>query len=443
MEQIIKTYNPLGNSRFSWKQREFVLSTFTCAATDMETSIQNWKVLGVNCVELGWATHERAWEAVELCEKYKLNLIFQDLSLMGGMMDRHMHRPVSDDTIREVAAKLKNKKYTVGFYVWDEPYREDLFAEARRQSDILHECDPEALLFSVFPPSYNPGPTLDSGEYPQAFEEYVKRLDPPVLSFDFYPIGDFWDLYPGYAYDDEQQLDDSPIWHDLTLARNLAAKYKLPFWFYYQACTLFKCTTKFEHSMIRMMMYAAALYGAKGLQMYAASSSRTHGYVTGDHVITDSGEKGVFFEQQKKLHEEFHKLGPTLLALDSKLVLHSEDLMPAGRYAAHYKPLADRIEDSAVLAGPLPKRTSVGELTDQDGVRYLFVLNRDFYQPLDCELQLKAPMKLYEVRKSDGSQLLLKEKTTSIEIHLAQCDAVLLRLQPGEETPFLIAYKEG
>ena len=333
MEQVTKLYEPIGNKRFRWKQKEFVLSTFTCAAVNMEQSIQNWKEVGVNHVELGWVSHERVWEAVELCEKYQLNLIFQDLSLLGGMMGRHMSRLVSDETIRDVAAKLKDKKYTVGYFIWDEPFQEDMFAEARRQSDILHECDPDALLYSVFVPSYNPGPTWDNGEYAQAFEEYIHRLEPPVLSIDHYPIGDYWGIYPGYIYDDEKQLDDAVIWCDLGLARKLARKHDLPFWFYYQACPLYKITKKFEHSMIRMMMYAAAIYGAKGLQMYAASAGEEYGRVTGDQIITAEGEKGIFFEKQKEVHAEFRNLGPTLMALESKLVYH---LFTTSTFTFHY-----------------------------------------------------------------------------------------------------------
>lgn len=440
MKKTVLKREPLGNKRFRWKQKDFVLSTFTCAATDMEKAMRNWAELGVNHVELGWATPERSWQAVDLCEKYGINLIFQDLSLMGGMMDRHMHRPVSEETIREVAAKLKDKKNTVGYYVWDEPFADNMFTEARRQSDILLDCDPDALLFSVFPPSYNPGPTWDTGEYAQRFEEYIQRLEPPVLSFDHYPIGDFWNLYPGYAYDDEKQLDNAIIWCDFGVARKLAQKYDLPFWFYYQACTLFKCTKKFEHSMVRMMMNAAVLYGAKGLQMYAASSSRDFGYITGDHVITREGEKGVFFEAQKALHQEFIRLGSTLMALSSKLVYHSSDLMPFERFAQHYQGLADSIDDSEILAGQLPQRTSVGELEDAYGNRYLFILNRDFYKELDAVLQLKGRYNLYEVSRQDGKQHLLESGAEQIKLRLDKGDAVLLRVQPHGEEEYLIEY---
>ena len=54
--------------------------------------------------------------------------------------------------------KLKDKKHTIGYYVWDEPQSDSQMAEARRQMDILQELDPEALLFTVAVPDYNGDP---------------------------------------------------------------------------------------------------------------------------------------------------------------------------------------------------------------------------------------------------------------------------------------------
>lgn len=435
---------PLGNKRFTWKQKNFALSTFNCLGKDMELAISNCKEAGFNLLELGWADHEEAWKAVEVCEKVGIDLIFQDLSLFSGMMFRHDNRPVNDETIREVAGILKNKKHTIGYYVWDEPIYDYLFAEARRQSDILLECDPEALLFSVFPPSYNPGPTWDNGEYLEAFEEYIKRLEPPVLSMDYYPFGDYCNIYPGLVYTDEMQLDDSPMWLDLAVARNLARKYELPFWFYYQACRVYH-TQKLTFPMVRMMMYAGALYGAKGLQSYTATGTchipeEGKPYPTKATTLLVTGEKGEFFEDHKKIHAEFKMLGNTLMALTNRAVYHSRDLMPFGRYGEIYKTYADDIANSKILEGTLPERTSVGELFDDYGNEYIFILNRDFEKELHAQISLKDNYNIYEVSREDGKQHLASENARSVKVDLACGDAVLLRAQTGTEEKCTVAY---
>lgn len=444
MKNISYKRKPIGNKRFAWKQKDFALSTFNCIGENMELAIKNCKEAGFNLLELGWGDHDKVWEAVEICEKVGIDLIFQDLSLFSGMMNRHDDRPVKDETIREVANIIKGKKYTIGYYVWDEPYCDYLFNEARRQSDILLECDPEALLFSVFPPSYNPGPTWDNGKYYEAFEEYIKRLEPPVLSMDFYPIGDYCKLYPGLVYTDEMQLDDSPMWLDLTVARNLARKYDLPFWFYYQACGVYN-TEKLTFAMVRMMMYAGALYGAKGLQSYTVTGTcrlpkERKPCPTKETTLLVTGEKGEFFEEQKRIHNEFKMLGNTLMALTNHAVYHSCDLMPFGKYGEIYKTFADNVAESSIFEGALPERTSVGEFFDDYGNEYIFILNRDFEKELDAEIPLKGEFNIYEVSREDGKQKLISEATKSVSVKLSRGDAILLRIQPDNKELCTVEY---
>lgn len=444
MKHITYTRKPLGNPRFLWKQKEFALSTFNCIGDDTEQTIREAKEAGFNLLEVGWGSHEKVWEAVEACEKVGIDLIFQDLSVMGGMMHRHLHRPVDYEEIRRIAGILKEKKHTVGYYVWDEPYRDDLFAQARKESDLLQECDPEALLFSVFPPSYNPGPTWDNGQYAEAFEEYIRRVEPPVLSMDCYPIGNYCRLYPGLVYTDEQQLDDSPMWLDMTVARNLARKYNLPFWFYYQGSDVYHAP-HMEFPMVRMMMYAAVLYGAKGLQNYTLTG-RCHLPKEGESwpqnwtVLLGSGGKGEFFDDQVKIHAEMKALGPTLLALSNTGVYHSDDLQVYGKYGEIYKDYQENIRESTLVSAPLPRRCSAGEFTDGFGNRYLMILNRDFYEHLDAQLSLKGNYRIYEVSRQDGQQRVIHDNTNTLPISLNPGDAILLRLQNPEEEPFTIEY---
>ena len=445
MEHKIYSRYPLGNKRFQWKQKEFALSTFNCIGKDMDMAIRHCKEVGFNLLELGWGEHDKVWEAVEKCEQYGIDLLFQDLTLFGGMMHRHDDRPVKEETIRDTVRQLQDKKHTVGYYVWDEPYDEALFTEARRQSDILLKYAPGALLFSVFPPSYNPGPTWDNGQYYEAFEEYIKQLDPPVVSMDYYPIGNYAGHYPGLKYTDEEELDNSPLWLDLAVIRNLSAKYNLPFWFYYQGCGVFQ-TEKLTFPMVRAMMHAGALYGAKGLQNYTATGTchlpvDGKPYPTKSTVLLATGEKGEFFEQQKEIHEVFRQLGQTLMALTNKAVYHSNDVVPYGKYGKIFQTFKEDIADSDLLASALPARTTVGELTDDYGNHYLYILNRDFCKPLKAELPLKGCYHLYEVNPLDGKQYLISQNTTSIPVSLQNGDAVLIRVQPACEEPFTLEYR--
>lgn len=441
--KVLKRY-PIGNKRFIWKQKDYVISTFSGfpQSGTQEGDInevadkyaKHHKEAGFNMLELGWVEHEGSWAAVEACEKNEINLLFQDMSLMGGMSFHYVDRKVTREEIKAVVDKLKNKKYTIGYYVWDEPKLDDQLEEARRQMDILEELDPDALLFTVAVPDCNGSLyTWEDGKYPYYLERFAEKMDPPVMTFDYYPIGDYFNVWPGHTYSKEMQLDDSFMYLSMAANRSVAKKHNIPFWFYYQGYKLYECTKEedFIFPMVRCFMYSAILYGAKGLQNYATGEK-------GNRFLNPDGSKGDFFEDQKKVNFEVINLGNTLMALDSKLIIHSDDLLPG---CEHTAPYFNKIEESEIFAAALPRRTSVGELCDEYGNRYAVILNRDFEKTAEITLPLKDDFRIYEVSKKDGKQRVLFDSTEELSITLEPGDAVLYRFQEAEEEAFTCEYE--
>ncbi len=458
MEHKVLKRHPLGNKRFNWKQKDYAISTFSGfpqsgtqegdIAEVADRYAKYHKEAGFNLMELGWVQHEGAWAAVEACEKNEINLIFQDLSMIGGMSFHYADRHCTREEIKAVVDKLKDKKYTIGYYVWDEPQSDAQMDEARRQMDILQELDPDALLFTVAVPDYNPDPdrrinlgtntcllgvTWENGKYPLYLERFARKMDPPVMSFDYYPIGNYFNVWPGHRYSPEKQLDDSFMLLSMAANRDVAKKHNIPFWFYYQGYKLYKCTNEedFIFPMVRCFMYAAVLYGAKGLQNYATGEK-------GNRFLNPDGTKGDFYEDQKKVNFEITNLGNTLMALDSKLIIHSDDLLPGCEYT---KPYFNKLEESEIFSGKLPKRCSIGELEDEYGNRYAVILNRDFEKTADIKLSLKDNFRVYEVSKEDGKQSVIFESADELPLTLKPGDAVLYRFQRADEQAFTIEYK--
>ena len=447
MKHIILDRFPIGNKRFIWKQKDFILSTFSGVPMldygegdpkeYCDKYVKHVKEAGFNMMELGWVNHENVWLAVDACEKYELDVIFQDLTIMGGMQGRIKGLVVTEDTIKDVVERLKDKKHTIGYYVWDEPHLEEHFTEARRQMDMLEKEDPEALMFTVALPNYNnagPGRVgyrWENGLFAPYVERFIERMDPPVLSFDYYPIGDYFKAWDDHTFNRENQLDDTFMWLDMALYRKLGQKYNLPFWFYYQAYHLYKNTEYFIFPMVRCFMYAAILYGAKGLQGYAVGGKN-------NLFCKANGDKDIFFEDQKKIHAEINALGNTLMALDSKMIYHSAELLPGCEYM---EPLVNTIEESEIFTGELPRRTSVGELEDAYGNRYVVILNRDYEAPLSGTIAMKDEFRVYEVSKEDGKQRVIHENTTELPINLEPGDAVVLRVQKASEDAYTVEYR--
>ena len=424
MEHKILFRYPLGNEKRVWKQDNFVLSSFQGKGENKRNAVEYWKESGLTCVELGWADHDEAWEVVRLCEEVGLDLIFQDFSEFGGMQEWHRDDVRSDTMAKDIADKIKPWKRTIGYYVWDEPYKDDQLTETRRQIDMIEKEDPERLGFTVAIPSYNGVYTWENGLFADYLRRYTEVIEPAILSLDYYPIGiEGWTKLG--------QLDNSRMWLDLEMMRKICREKKLPLWFYFQSYDLHKRGSGFIFPMARMMMYAACLYGAKALQNFTAPYS----------ITNMKGDKGQYFEEFCIINREFQKLGNTLMALDSKFVFHSSDLLTEKLDTYKEGLPTDVISDSDILDGELPARTSVGELHDEYGNKYLLILNRDYEKDVFFTLSLKNDSRLYLVDRNDGRQKLIKEGTKEIFCHLKAGDATLLRVQDMNEEAFTVEYR--
>ena len=420
MDHKIFARHPIGNPHRHWRQDNFILSTFSARGSNMRKVIKNCVDAGFTMLELGWATHEQAFEAVQLCEEYGIDLLFQDFTLHGGMQE-FISREGELQSMVPLANTLAPWKRTVGVYIWDEPFRPDQLAEARRQADLYEQAAPGKLPFTVAIPSYNTEYTWQNGLFTKYLYDYAKKIDPPVLSLDYYPFG-----LPGY--NDAEQLDTSLLWCDLGLLRKIAQAYRMPLWFYYQAVNLHKYH-RFTFPMVRSQMYAGAMYGAKALQEFTAV----------DAVITEEGDCGPIFEETKRIHAEFRALGNTLMALQSVGVYHSAELLAGSPYLTG---LADELTGHDILPQTLPRRCSVGELADAYGHRYFLFLNRDVDVPLDAELPLKKPVRLYTVSRETGEQIFLGDSITSLTLHLAAGDGVLYRMdEVTDAEPYTLEYR--
>ena len=153
------------------------------------------------------------------------------------------------------------------------------------------------------------------------------------------------------------------------------------------------------------------------------------------------GNKGQYFYEFKEINGEFAKLGNTLMALDNKYIFHSDDLLqnPPDTYKEGLS--EDRISDSTILDGTLASRTSVGELHDEYGNKYLFILNRDYEKANDITLSLKGQNRIYLVDRTDGRQKMTNENASALSVHLEAGDACLFRVQPMSEKAFTLEYR--
>ena len=417
MEHKILARYPIGNPHRIWKQDNFILSNFSAKGKDMRKVIRNCADAGFNMLELGWASPEQAAEAVVLCEQLGVDLIYQELKRYGGMQGNRFYEK---NDIEGVINDHSKWKRIVGYYIWDEPLLDDQIEEARMLTDICQREAPDKLPFSVAIPSYNANYTWGNGLFPEYLEKYVTVIDPPMLSLDYYPVG-------MGEHNEKVQFDRSRMWCDLGLMKKLGDKYNMPIWFYYQGQNLHDVEF-FIFPMVRAMMYAGVLYGAKGLQHYTACGS----------IINEEGDREKFFDDQVAIHKEFKNLGETLMSLTCLRVIHDKTVDPR---CEAYAELHSKENESAYLADKLPKRVSISELEDEYGNGYMILLNRDYMQQKSVSLALNGNYRIYEVSKEDGLQRVLFDSTDCLKLDFIPGDGKLIRLQKADEEPFTVEYR--
>ena len=419
---------PISNPRRLWAQDNFVLSNFCPGPLGLEKdtpeddrimrrSVKTCYDAGFNLLELGWASPSGAKAAVQMAEQLGIGIIYQNLMRYGGMGPKNVFCKTND--LLGSMDEMRRWKSVVGYYIWDEPTTIEQMHTTRKMIDICEREKPSALPFTVANPSYNRRFYWKDGNYAPYIDNFLDIIDPPVMSFDYYPVG-------MKEHDKVRQLDESLIWCDLEYVRRASKKRNVPFWFYYQGENLHK-EEFYIFPMIRLMMHSALLYGVKGLQQYTAQHC----------VIDKNGGHGEFFEDIKQIHKEISELGRTLMALECTHVIHDDALLPDCPFMEE---LRTPMSDSKLLTGKLPYRTSVSELFDAYGNDYLMVVNRDYLEKKDITLKFKQNVRIYEVSRKDGEQRVLCDSTDSLTASFIEGGMALYRIESADNEPSIIEY---
>lgn len=332
-------------------------------------------------------------EILRLCEKYGLRYVITDHNKFTGKHD-------SDEAeLSEVIGSYSDYPSFSGYYVWDEPRRED-FAAAKEMVKYFNEKDPSSLCLIAMYPSY--GPYKHPREYEEFLQEYVDVVNPQVLSYDYYPF--------------RNNTHSSTFYWDFEVNRKIALRKGIPMWFYIQACQRPGWDNP-TVSMIRYQAFSALAYGAKGIQyfIYRDIVGKNPEFV---NAVVDSESRPTRkYEGIKALNGEILKLGPTLMKLTSIGVYHSGSV-PSGCRGLDGNPLVSKASDNLLI----------GLFEDPDSIDYLLVVNKDYESKQEVCLCFNKKVKLQEVSEQTDS---LSEKLSvdCLELCLSAGAGRLFRVQ--------------
>lgn len=389
----------------NWMQKHFILSTFNALGVEDQSLYENALFLtqeaGIDMVELTFINSDNINRALVAAEKVGIKVLVEDLDVFSGFQDQIV--PTFDEKkIIDRINKIKKNKHIMGYYIWDEPHEKD-FEKVRYLRNLVKKIDGNRLPFSVLFPSYGIY-KWNNGTYPQYVDNYLRIVNPDVLSFDYYPFRKTTD-----------QIITNDLWRDFGYLRRKSLEYNRPLWFYFQAVPINPGDIAISTEMIKAQMYSALCYGVKGLSYYKVSN-----------FLYDSfAQKSGIFDEIKKINTKVKNIGNYLFDKKSEKIYHTGIKSNDSKLNLYF---LDDFENSELLKFA-PPNLVIGIFSNQfTNKKYVCISNLRHDANIEGDIELKQSKKisLYDAEKNN--EILISYST----------DLFGIRLSPGEGALYIL-----
>ena len=254
-----------------------------------------------------------------------------------------------------------------GISLYDEPGRSlfDILRYAKEQVAQQFGAD-ELPYVNVWPSYASPKNALQAPSYTDYLDSYLdgnSAVDPPVLSFDHYPL-----------LADEKTTAD--FFYNHAVIRNYAQRFGVFSWGFVQSMGFDGSAVGLgrrrspDEAEIFWQINVALAYGVKGIQYFTYWTPEDDEVKFGNALITRAGEQTPIYGYATRANDFLRKIGGVLLPLNSASVTHfGEKTLPRGA-----KPFKGDAYVKAASGDP----AILGSFTDPDDptARYVLVVNR-------------------------------------------------------------------
>lgn len=364
-------------------QTGFLLSTFMAFDGDTVPSknqriVRNTRDAGINLIEVTWlSTESSILSALEAADAVGgIGLLVQNArglndsgTNLGGIGTSHLPQTITEAEVAAWVNKTKSYKSLYGYYVWDEPGTAS-FADCRELTNLYRRLAPDKMAYSCIVPSYGPY-TWPTG-YPAYVDDYLRTVQPQVLSMDYYP----------FQFQSSIKTT-SDLWRDLGYLRKRAKEAGIPHWHYFQAVD---GSSSLSVEQIQVQMSAALAYGVKGLSYYNSWNSLTN---------TD-GSPTTNYEALKTINWQARRIGD-LLYDKQNIAIHHTGL--SASYDSTY--YLDSLSSSPYISSA-PDDLIIGVFARDDNA-YLVIANKDHTAGVSGSIALKYEMPLAQFLPDTGN----------------------------------------
>lgn len=236
------------------------------------------------------------------------------------------------------------------------------------------------------------------------YEDYVYRwasTQPDFLMYDFYPYLENGQFKDGYYL-------------NMEIIRRQALQYDIPFWTYLQSCGMVGSIKSPNLNELRYQIYSSLAYGAKGI-CYFLYETPDDGVFYDGIMLPDGNLNTTLYKNAKELNAQVLALGTVLQQLTSTAVYHVS-VVPEGCTQLPNDYFWQPVDANANLL--------IGELENNSGTKYIFVVNKDYEESMPCEFEIDTAEPIYEISNIDGSENIVAQGSSAKSISVT--------LLPGE-----------
>lgn len=214
--------------------------------------------------------------------------------------------------------RFKDDPHIVLYSIRDEPLPEH-FAHVKMMSDRFNRIDPTRMTFVNLLPKMKPN-ELKSPDYESYVGSYVKTVNPPLISFDIYPVR----KSKGKVY-----VAENDLYPTLETIAKVARESHRPFWAYLNTSKhLFYPKQKREY--IRFQIFTNLAYGAQGLSYYTYALpdfDREKGDYS-DAPLDKEGNRTDVWYMVRDVNKEVKNLTKVFLGAEVLDVSHTGAVIP-------------------------------------------------------------------------------------------------------------------
>ena len=349
-----------------------------------DATIENYQTLkecGFNLSFSHTTTLDEAVAALDLAEEAGIKVI----------------TPCPPENFDSFVNTVKDKPALYAYFLRDEP-SSDEFPALATWANQVRTLDPGHGVYLNLLPSWA-GESVYGAPYKDHIHDFIEKVKPEQVSFDFYPIT---------FKNGEYKIHDE-WWFSLEAIRSESQAAKLPFWAFALA------TAHSDYPVptladLRLQMYTNLAYGAQCLQYFTYWLPTGTQWDFHEAPISDEGLKTATYNVVKEMNEELQARAGVFVGCNVKLVRFAETVPYGGTKLTDYPyPLSSFNANGC--------RTLVSMIENGD-YEYLMLVNCSNTKGYDYRIGFE---KKVQVVNRDGSITPLDGKSAELYLEEGDC----------------------